>query len=80
MSTLASLAHELSHAERYRLGYHRPNDSSDVLLGEAETRLRASFTSVLRMTDREDLVDDARDRLIQWLAPRHQQGGTNEKG
>ena len=79
MSTLACLAHELAHAERFGLGYHRPADLPDVLLDEAETSLRASFTSVLRMKDREDLVEDARDRLIQWLALRQQQGGTNEK-
>jgi hypothetical protein len=34
---------------------------------------------VLRMKDREDLVEDARDRLIQRLALRQQPGGTNEK-
>jgi hypothetical protein len=79
MSTLACLAHELAHAERFRLGYCHPTDLPDVLLDEAETSLRASFTSVLRMKDREDLVEDARDRLIQGLALRQQQGGTNEK-
>ena len=43
--------------------------SPDVLLDEAETSLRASFTSLLSPKDREDLpVEDARDRLIQWLA------------
>jgi hypothetical protein len=79
MSILACLAHELAHAERFRLGYRRSIDLPDVLLDEAETSLRASFTSVLRMKDREDLVEDARDRLIQWLAFRQYQGGTNEK-
>jgi hypothetical protein len=79
MSMLACLAHELAHAERFQLGYRRSTDLPDVLLDEAETSLRASFTSVLRMKDREDLVEDARDRLIQWLALRQQQGGTNEK-
>ena len=39
-----------------------------MLLDEAETSLRASFTSILSPKDREDLVEDARDRLIQWLA------------
>jgi hypothetical protein len=72
MSTLACLAHELAHAERFGLGYRRPTGLPDVLLDEAETSLRASFTSVLRMKDREDLVEDARDRLIQWLAFRQQ--------
>lgn len=78
MSSLACLVHELAHAERFRLGYRRPTDLPDVLLDEAETSLRASFTSVLRMKDREDLVEDARDRLIQWLALRTQEGGSDE--
>jgi hypothetical protein len=74
LSTLACLAHELAHAERFQLGYHRPTDLPDVLLDEAETSLRASFTSILRPKDREDLVEDARDRLIQWLALQQQEG------
>jgi hypothetical protein len=79
MSTLACLAHELAYAERFQLGYRRPTALPDVLLDEAETSLRASFTSVLSLKDREDLVEDARDRLIQWLALRHQEGGNNEQ-
>jgi hypothetical protein len=50
---------------------------SQVLLDEAETSLRASFTSILSPKDREDLVEDARDRLMQWLALRQQEGETN---
>ena len=79
MSALACPAHELAHAERFRLGYRRPTDLPDVLLDEAETSLRAAFTSVLRRKDREDLVEDARDRLIQWLATHHQEGASNDK-
>jgi hypothetical protein len=56
MSALARLAHELAHAERFQLGYRRPTDLPDVLLDEAETSLRAVFTSVLGRKDREDLV------------------------
>jgi hypothetical protein len=74
LSTLACLAHELAHAERFQLGYCRPTDLPDVLLDEAETSLRAAFTSILSPKDREDLVEDARDRLIQWLALRQQEG------
>lgn len=74
LSTLACLAHELAHAERYELGYRRPLELPDVLLDEAETSLRAAFTSLLRMKDREDLVEEARDRLIQWLAHRQAEG------
>ena len=79
MSTLACLAHELAHVERFRLGYRRPTDLPDVLLDEAETSLRAAFTSILRKKNREDLVEDARDRLIQWLAMHQQEGGSDEK-
>jgi hypothetical protein len=79
MSTLACLAHELAHVERFQLGYRRPTELPDVLLDEAETSLRAAFTSLLRKKNREDLVEDARDRLIQWLAMHHQEGGSDEK-
>jgi hypothetical protein len=79
MSTLACLAHELAHVERFQLGYRRPTELPDVLLDEAETSLRAAFTSLLRKKNREDLVEDARDRLIQWLAVYHQEGDQNEK-
>ena len=74
LSTLACLAHALAHAERFHLGYRRPTDLPAVLRDEAETSLRASLTSVLSPKDREDLVEDARDRLIQWLALRQQEG------
>jgi hypothetical protein len=77
LSTLACLAHELAHAERFQVGYRRPTDLPDVLLDEAETSLRAAFTSILSPKDREDLVEDARDRLIQWLALRQQEGESN---
>jgi len=77
LSTLACLAHEFAHVERFQMGYRRPIDLPDVLLDEAETSLRASFTSILSAKDREDLVEDARDRLIQWLALRQQEGETD---
>ena len=77
LSTLACLAHELAHAERFQMGYRRPTDLPDVLLDEAATSLRASFTSILSPKDREDLVEDARDRLIQWLARCQQEGETD---
>ncbi len=79
LSTLACLAHEFAHAERFRLGYRRPTDLPDVLLDEAETSLRASFTSILGPKDREDLVEDARDRLIQWLTLRQEEGESDAK-
>ncbi len=66
-----------AHAERFQMGYRRPTDLPDVLLDEAETSLRASFTSLLSPKDREDLVEDARDRLIQWLALRQHEGETD---
>jgi len=39
----------------------------DSLIDEAETSLHASFNSVLNSKDREDLIEDARDRLNQWF-------------
>jgi hypothetical protein len=77
LSTLACLAHEFAHAERFQAGYRRPTDLPDVLLDEAETSLRASFTSLLRPKDREDLVEEARDRLIHWLALHQYEGETD---
>lgn len=79
MSTFACLAHELAHAERFRQGYRRPTELPDGLLDEAETSLRAVFTSVLGRKDREDLVEDARDRLIQWLVQPYQEGESHDK-
>jgi hypothetical protein len=77
LSTLACLAHEFAHAERFQMGYRRPTGLPDVLLDEAETSLRASCTSLLGPKDREDLVEDARDRVIQWLALRQHEGETD---
>lgn len=57
--------HLVGHFER---NYRRPIDLPDVLIDEAETSLNASFHIVLNPKDREDLVEDARDRLIEWLA------------
>ena len=68
LSALACLAHEIAHAERLEAGYDRPFSPPGSYVDEAETSLRASFTSVLSLRDREDLVEDARDRLIDWLA------------
>ena len=78
MSTLACLAHELAHAERFQAGYRRPIELPDALLDEAETSIRASFASILRTKDREDLVEDARDRLIHWLSIRLKKGAEDE--
>ncbi len=76
MSILACLAHELAHMERSEAGYRRPFDAPDSFIDEAETSLRASFTSVLSPKDREDLVEDARDRLIDWLAAQQRRDQT----
>lgn len=75
MSLLACLAHELAHAERFRLGYRRPFELPDMLLDEAETSLHASFTPVLSRRDREDLVEDARERISGWLKHRNEARG-----
>jgi hypothetical protein len=68
MSMLACLAHELAHARRFKMGYRRPIDLPDVLLDESETSIAASFTRMLNPVQRRDLVEDARDRLLRWLA------------
>lgn len=67
MSLLACLAHEFAHSERYLAGYERPTDSPDFLIDEAETSLHASFITVLKRKDREDLREDAYERLIQYF-------------
>ena len=67
MSVLACLAHELSHMQRFDREYRRPLDMPDILIDEAETSLNASFHIALGSKDREDLIEDARDRLIEWL-------------
>ena len=59
----------MAHCERFDAGYNRlvqPN--VDHLLDEAETSIRASYHVALSSKDREDLVEDARDRLVIWLA------------
>jgi hypothetical protein len=68
MSILACLAHEFAHVERFELEFDRPVELPDVLLDEAETSLHASYVSILSRQDREDLVDDARERLNQWFS------------
>lgn len=70
MSILACLAHELAHAERFELGFQRSVGLPDNLIDEAEASLHASFHPVLNAKDREDLIEDARDRLNQWFVER----------
>jgi len=73
MSMQACLAHEIAHAERFEVGYNRPIKFPDSLIDEAETSLRASFAPALTAREQEDLIEDARDRLIHWLATRAQE-------
>ena len=54
-------------------------EQNKVFIDEAETSLRASFTPPLGKKDREDLVEDARDRLVQWIALQNQREESNEK-
>jgi hypothetical protein len=68
MSILACLAHELAHALRKELGFNRPIIPPDSFLDEAETSIFAAFESILTDVDRFDLVEDARDRVFDWLA------------
>jgi hypothetical protein len=71
LSMLACLAHELAHAERFELNYERPFAWPDNLRDEAETSLHASFHPHLSAQDRADLIEDAHDRLIEWLKQYH---------
>jgi hypothetical protein len=73
MSVLACLAHELAHVERFEREYQRPIDFPENLIDEAEASLHASFVSVLNPKDREDLIEDARDRLNQWFVEKHEE-------
>lgn len=68
MSELACLAHELSHVERHKMGYDRPNTEATNAIDEAETSLHASFMQPLSITDRHDLMEDARDQITRGLA------------
>ncbi|MEW6129330.1 MAG: hypothetical protein AB1757_19980 [Acidobacteriota bacterium] len=68
MSIVACLAHELAHVQRFEMGFRRTFDFPDNLIDEAETSLHASCFTQIGIKDREDLIEDARDRLIQWLS------------
>jgi hypothetical protein len=68
MSPMACLAHELSHVKRAKKGFTRPFILPDCLIDEAETSTDATFEVMLNPKDREDLIEDARDRLTNWLA------------
>jgi hypothetical protein len=66
MSLLACLCHELSHAQRYHMGFRRPFTELDKNLDEAETSIHASYMPVLEQTDRKHLIEDAMQRLEIW--------------
>lgn len=66
MSEVSCLAHELAHADRYRMGLNRTTNQPDVLLDEAETSLHASFMEALNVKERQDLVEDARTQIAAW--------------
>lgn len=68
MSVLACLAHEKAHFGRFRDGYRRPINLPDILLDEAEASLRAVFSPALSSKDKNDLAEDARDRISKWLS------------
>lgn len=68
LSMPACLAHELAHMLRAARGFKRPLTVPDRYLDEAETSIYASFLKNVWPRDRADLVEDARDRLIDWLA------------
>ncbi len=65
MSEMACLAHELAHAERYhKMKIDRPDTDAANPVDEAEASLHASFMQPLSISDRNDLIEDARDRII----------------
>lgn len=66
MSLLACLCHELSHAQRYQMGFVRPLTEPECNLDEAETSLHASYIPVLSLQERKDLVEDAQERIRIW--------------
>ena len=80
LSLLACLVHEYAHAERHRVGYERPRVLPDVLLDEAEASIHAVFHRILWRKDREDLMEDARDRLVNWLELAHDSHGNEGEG
>ena len=67
MSEMACLAHEIAHAERFSFGLDRDDNIPHKLRDEAEASLHASWNMALSNKDRADLVEDARDLLIEWL-------------
>jgi hypothetical protein len=62
---------------RFTQGYRRSFEHPDRLLDEAETSLNASFNAGLSFKDKEDLVEDARDRTIDWLQDARSRGEKN---
>ena len=68
LSVFACLAHEMAHMLRAEIPFRRPFTPPDAYLDEAETSIHASFLDRVSPRDREDLVEDARDRLFDWLA------------
>jgi hypothetical protein len=70
LSVQACLAHELAHAQRFKLGFRRPTAVPDLHLDEAETSIAAAFMTPLTDVEREDLVEDARSRLSLWITQR----------
>jgi hypothetical protein len=66
MSEVACLAHELAHAQRFRMGIDRPVEQPAVFLDEAEASLHASFMQRIGFLDRRDLVEDARFQIAEW--------------
>lgn len=53
---------------RAEIPFRRPFTPPDMYLDEAETSIHASFLDRISPRDHEDLVEDARDRLFDWLA------------
>lgn len=78
MSEVACLAHELAHAQRFRMGIDRPIEQPDVFLDEAEASLHAAFMQRIGLLDRQNLVEDARFQIAEWQKFAENQENENE--
>lgn len=79
MSEMACLAHELAHALRFEMEINRPMVPPDSYLDEAEASLYASFMLSISVTDRRNLIEDARVQIAAWQADDAKQQSEQEQ-
>ena len=78
MSERACLAHELAHVQRAKMNIDRTCKLPDCLIEKAEASADAKFISNLSKRDRDDLIEDARERLGAWLSLTRKKGDEDE--